>query len=181
MLYTIKDIRQKLSEINTRYVKVEIDGEIKGAAIMSDLQEQMGQYGESNRRRVRRVFLSGVEYDVNIGINLYPLSSDEFWKFQENREVDCLKSIRDAAAREVAVDNSKRIYEMRKRLDEERSNILSAKEAKPLVRWDKDTGLLHFNEDTGKMEKVRRKKEYPEQGLFARFKRWLKGDKGWKR
>lgn len=62
MLYTIKDVRLRLSEISSRYIKVEVDGEVKGVALMSDLQEQIRNYGDSSRRRIKRLFLTYIHY-----------------------------------------------------------------------------------------------------------------------
>lgn len=165
MLYTMKDVREKLDNMVSRYVKVEIDGEIKGIAYMDDLRERAFAWGESGRKKIRKVFLSGKTFDVRIGINLYPATSSELWCTVERR-LDELNNI------------SERPMSTKK---EESANLFN-----PLVSYDEKTGMVHFPDDKEEKSQKPKKTIKPEKtinkvGLFERIRSWLKGDRELKR
>lgn len=155
MLYTMKDVREKLDNMVSRYVKVEIDGEIKGIAYMDDLRERAFDWGESGRKKIRKVFLSGKTFDVRIGINLYPATVSELWSNVERR-----------------LDELNNTMSTRK---EESANLLN-----PLVSYNAKTGMVHFPDD--EEEKSQKpEKTINKVGLFERIRSWLKGDRELKR
>lgn len=161
MLYTIKDVREKLAEMSSPYAKVEVDGEIKGIAYMNDLREWAFYWSKNGRRKIRKVFLSGKTYDVQIGINLYPTTQEELWTHAD-RQIDKLAKC------------GERISENR---ENDKANI-----SEPLVHWDAKTGIIKIREDKdkggNKSVKTKDRKKY---GLLERIKRWLKGDVGFRR
>ena len=161
MLYTIENVREKLDNLNSRFVKVEIDGEIKGIALMSDLRERVFAHGENGRRRIRKVFLSGTMYDVSIGINLYPATEQDLWTPRGH-----IKDERDRCLGQPVVSHQGK---------EDAMNT-----CEPLVSWDVNTGIIKIRNDTdNRRHKSTKKGE--RVGIIERIRRWLKGDKHYKR
>lgn len=162
MLYTIKDVRERIDEmLPARYAKVEIDGVIRGIAYMDDLRERAFHWSETGRRKIRKVFLSGKTYDVRIGINLYPASEEEIWTHVD-KQIDKL---------------AKCAERIRENQENDKANI-----PEPLVHWDANTGIIKIREDRDKGETKRVKtKDHKKHSFFERIKRWLKGDVKYKR
>lgn len=202
MLYTIKDIKDRIDELDSEeYVSVSIDGIPRGIAIVTDLKEQIYEYGNrAGKRRIKQMFLSGVTYDVKKGINLYPVPKEDFWRELGGDNMGELKNtpISDIADKRPR-DIFGRTHDGMVRID---SNDKEEPEAEPvpLVKWDAAKGIIHFREDAaiGKRidavlnpyrnvkQRVSRKSGYrgrgtPKLGLVERIKRWLKGDKEFKR
>ena len=160
MLYTIREVRERLDNMISRYVKVEIDGEIKGVAYMDDLREQAFSWSENGRKRIRKVFLSGRVYDVRIGINLYPAMPDDIWKDLGQRTQKLQNDVkRRGAEREGEVRNI----------------------PQPLVSYDYDgrTGIFTIRKDES--PKNHESEKPKKSGIFERLKRWIKGDVEYKR
>lgn len=165
MLYTIRDICKQLDDIDTRYLKVEVDGELKGACLKSDMESWIYQYGNpDSKRRIKQIFLGGATHDVRIGINLYPLAAGEFWDFQNAKDNSYMSKVQ---WRGVEVE--------RKPREEAMAQI------HPLVHWDSENGLIHFDDSLTGRHKKPNKKKSPKEGFFTRIKKWLKGDKGYKK
>ena len=182
MLYTIKDVKDRIDELDSEeYVSVSIDGIPRGIAIVTDLKEQIFGYGDrAGKRRIKQMFLSGVTYDVKRGINLYPVPKEDFWRELGGEDIGELKDTPISAS----VDNQPkdifgRTHAGMVRIDS--NDKESEAEPEPLVRWDAEKGVIHFREDRDVAKNKAPNKKLLKQGLFEKFKGWLKGDKRYKR
>jgi hypothetical protein len=182
MLYTIKDVKDRIDELDSEeYVSVSIDGIPRGIAIVSDLKEQLYGYGDrANKRRIKQMFLSGVTFDVKRGINLYPVPKEDFWRELGGENLGELKNtpIIDIADKRPC-DIFGRSHDGMVCIDS--NNQESEAETEPLVKWDADKEVIHFRDDGDVAKNKSPNKKPLKQGLFEKFKGWLKGDKGYKR
>lgn len=162
MIYTVGDLQAKLDDISSRYVKVEIDGVLRGVVYKDDIEEWCSR--KKPRARLRKVFFVGREYMVKIGINLYPASSEDLWEKVPKHSLE----------------------EEKERASAQFNKTKDVNHEVPLVSWDERTGILHIKEnerDNSQNDKsiTTVQRDASCIGFFGRIKRWLRGDVSYKK
>ena len=155
MFYTAQEIEERIEEIATPFVKVEVDGAIVGCIYKDDLLYSLRRtmrrdyiyQGRDNR--LKEIFIYGRKYPIAIGINVYPASSQDLWRRMAQQE----RSEKEKAERDA-------------------SNV------RPLVTWDAYHGIIHI-EEGGKCKKIDREK--PKRGFWRKVRGWLRGDIGFRK
>ena len=148
----MRELREKIDTLSSRYVKVEIDGVIKGIAYIDDIREQV--FYENGRRKIKKVFLNGRTQEVRIGINLYPATVEDLFAAP-------LDEVR-YRTRNYGIEHATGFE------DKEDEKL-----PKPLVSWNQKSGIIRIENDETKQSA---EKEVKKQGLFYKICRWLKGD-----
>lgn len=164
MVYTLGDIVTKIEAIREfTYCKVEVDGCPVGVMVVSDVLEQMRRFGDLHRK-VKKIFLSGKVYPIKESISFAPVTSDYIFDgddkyFAKMTERGLTKMSKAVNWRVAEKPSEKALQQSSIGLDGEprrqSSNQNSVIQVKP------------------------RKQE--ELGMLGKLKRWLKGDKNFKR
>ena len=174
-LYSIYDVEKALLDNISNYVRVEIDGVDSGLVYRLDLLDSLSKkYGyltsaRKKNSKITSLKIYGKEHEVKHSIRIYNASPDEMFKYIFRKEEEVEENQRNESTVSFDEDSEDKgsIRQMSMfgiqgspRIDVPSLNRIS------LTNGDKD-------------ENVAVKKQT--DGLFDRFKRWLQGDRRYKK
>ena len=185
-LYSIYDLEQALEDNISNYVRVEIDGEDVGIAYRIDLlyvlKEKYRSLSTARKKssRITSVKIYGKDHTVDHCVRIYNASASEMFEnitAKEKREKELMsKNEEEASNQTLRRYSDSRFFdkadEIIETLDSSISNIHKLEENRIKIRGT----------DRRTVVKVKRKNDRLDSGgFFSRLKRWLKGDKGYKK
>ena len=192
MIKTVKGVVAKLTtarEMGYRYCKVAVDGNNIGCALINDILDSIN-YCHTPGGNIRTFIHRGYEYAVDEGVEIAILSNKDFmehylglpsskdlFKTSEEAEAEVderyLTKLRNESKAEV--ESRKRRQDVLSRMEKEISSAMNRSMENSRVKIVGSGTRL----DGTTVRASRPKREG--NGLFARLKKWLKGDIGYKR
>ena len=196
MIKTVKGVTAKLTtarDMGYKYCKVAVDNNNIGCALIKDILDSI-KYCNTPGGKIRTFIHRGYEYAVDEGIEITILTDEEF--LEHYIGMPCHKDLlakEEDRQRRDALENASREWE--ERLTEEKSNRLNEmletrnalrnslkEEPSPIHNPSKNLFAEETDGDDDKPIGFRKPQtEQAKEGLFSRFKKWLKGDVRYKR
>lgn len=183
MIKTVKGVTEKLttaSDMGYKYCTVSVDNNNIGCALIKDILDSI-RYCCTPGGKIRTFIHRGYEYPVEKGIEITILTDEEF--FEHYIGLPCNKDLVEKEQDKVMRDalEKMKIEEMEypNGMLEARDALRNTIKAKPVEEDDDDEEDEYEEEE--QIEDEERNNDKPQDGFFSRFKRWLKGDVGYKR
>lgn len=191
MIKTVKGVTAKLTtarDMGYKYCKVSVDNNNIGCALIKDILDSIS-YCSTPGGKIRTFVHRGYEYSVDEGIEITILTDEEFLEHyiglpcnKDLVEKEQDKVMRDALEKMKIQDVGKLTKEEMDHLNgmlEARDALRNTIKANPVEEDDDDEE--DEDEEEEQIEDEERNNDKPKDGFFSRFKRWLKGDVGYKR
>lgn len=190
MIKTVKGVTAKLTtamDMGYKYCKVSVDNNNIGCALIKDILDSIS-YCCTPGGKIRTFIHRGYEYSVEEGIEITILTDEEF--LEHYIGLPCNKDLVEKEQDKVMRDalEKMKIKDIAKLTKDEIENLNGMLDARDALRntikatpVEEDDEDEEEDEEEEQIEDEERNNDKPKDGFFSRFKRWLKGDVGYKR
>lgn len=185
-LYSIYDLEQALKDNISNYVRVEIDGEDVGIAYRLDLLDTLRRKystlstARKKSSRITHITVYNKEHEVHHGVRIYNAMASEMFEAitaKDRREKAVMENRENEASNQTL-----RRYSDSRFFDEETEILSKLDQELNTIRKVKENRIKIRGADRRTVVRVKAKKDRGDSGgFFSWLKRWLKGDKGYKR
>lgn len=183
MKYTVRDIKRKIQAVEEyQFCRVDIDGKAIGTAVVGDLKEALHKLmGMDESRTISSLLLYDRKIPIHESIAFIPLNGKEVFDIaigQSNLpkpspvRIPSEEPEKSPLRRMYWNNNTKLTTDFMKHLIDTTPPIKirsDVKEERKEVETVTKTSL------------IRRKVKKEDEGLFTKVRKWLKGDKGYKK